>query len=95
VLDLGLSMVPDGLPVEGQLINGEAADVIARASEESDLLLLGSRGYGPLRRVLLGSVAAEVMTRASCPVLVQPRAAGADPFGLGELGELRHHAADA
>ena len=33
-----------------------------------------SREYGPIGAVLLGSVAAEVMARAPCPVVVTPRA---------------------
>jgi nucleotide-binding universal stress UspA family protein len=80
VLDLGLDRVPDGVAVEGRLVNGEVADVLADASKDFDLLLLGSRGYGPLRRTLLGSAAGEVMTRAACPVLILPRTAGVKPL---------------
>jgi len=36
-------------------------------------LVVGSRNHGPVRRALLGSVAAEVMRSATCPVLVVPR----------------------
>lgn len=39
-----------------------------------DVLVLGSRGYGPFMRVMAGSVADELMRSAPCPVLVFPRA---------------------
>jgi nucleotide-binding universal stress UspA family protein len=38
-----------------------------------DLLVCGSRGYGPVRRVLLGTVSAALLRQASVPVLVTPR----------------------
>jgi nucleotide-binding universal stress UspA family protein len=50
-------------------------NLIARAEEGVDLLVVGSRGYGPLRTVLLGSVSAAILDRAPCPVLVTPRSA--------------------
>jgi hypothetical protein len=34
---------------------------------------MGSRGYGPVRAVLLGSVSRRVADEARCPVLVLPR----------------------
>jgi nucleotide-binding universal stress UspA family protein len=37
------------------------------------VLVVGSRGYGPLRAVLLGSVSRRLMTEAHCPVIVVPR----------------------
>ena len=37
-----------------------------------DLLVTGSRGYGPMRRVLLGSVSSELMRSAPCPVCGSP-----------------------
>ncbi|HEX2411694.1 MAG TPA: universal stress protein [Solirubrobacteraceae bacterium] len=33
----------------------------------------GSRGHGPMRRVLLGGVSSRLMRRAACPVVVVPR----------------------
>jgi nucleotide-binding universal stress UspA family protein len=54
-------------------------ELIARAEEGVDLLVLGSRGYGPVRAVLLGSVSAVVLERAPCPVVITPRSAVGDP----------------
>lgn len=82
VLDEGLASVPADLPVEGRLRRGPAGPELVEASEELDLLVLGSRGYGPVRRTLLGSTAAAVIDEAHCPVLVLPREAGTDPLGI-------------
>ena len=49
------------------------ADVLLRVSENVDLLVCGSRGYGPLRSVLLGGVSRRLVDESSCPVLVLPR----------------------
>ena len=54
---------------------GNAAEILAEASEQLDLLLLGSRGYGPLHSVLVGGVAGRVVREAACPVIVLPRKA--------------------
>ena len=55
---------------------GNAAEILADGSEDLDLLVLGSRGYGPLHSVLVGGVAGRVVREAACPVLVLPRKAG-------------------
>ncbi len=52
---------------------GDPSEVLVAASRELDLLVLGSRDYGPLRHVMLGSVSASVMRASRCPVLVLPR----------------------
>ena len=87
VLDEALEAVPADLPVEGRIRRGSAVRELVEASSELDLLLLGSRGYGPVRRVVLGSTAAGVVDAAHCPVMVLARGAGADPLGLAPATE--------
>jgi nucleotide-binding universal stress UspA family protein len=53
----------------------DAARDLVERSRELDLLVVGSRGYGPVRHALLGSVTSELMRTAACPVLVVPRSA--------------------
>ena len=72
--------VPDGVASEPLLLHGEPAEALAEAASDLDLLLLGSRGYGPVKGTLLGSVSARVMAAAPCPVMVVPRGAGATPL---------------
>lgn len=61
--------------VEGRVRAGHPADELADESKQLDLLILGSRGYGPVRRVLLGGASFKVMRSAACPVIVVPRSA--------------------
>jgi nucleotide-binding universal stress UspA family protein len=60
---------------ETVLLSGDAAEELVRASFSADLMVLGSRGYGTLRGVLLGSVSQRVVRGAACPVMVIPRTA--------------------
>lgn len=64
--------------VEVRVLTGEAVRAIHEAAEDADLLVLGSRGYGPVRRVLLGSVSAKLVRDPVCPLLVLPRTAVAE-----------------
>ncbi|GEM_PF-160748 len=75
--------IPDGVATHRRLLIGEPAAALARAAEALDLLVVGSRGYGPIRRTLLGTTSERLMRTAPCPVLVIPRGAGEDPLGLG------------
>jgi nucleotide-binding universal stress UspA family protein len=52
-----------------------AASVVAleQFSHDVDLLVCGSRGYGPIGSVLLGGVSRRLLHRAACPVIVVPR----------------------
>lgn len=54
--------------------HGAAAEELLRASGRLDLLVLGSRGYGPLGRVMLGRVSAGLSSEAPCPILLTRRA---------------------
>ncbi|MHB8691937.1 MAG: universal stress protein [Solirubrobacteraceae bacterium] len=53
--------------------DGRPADVLCELAADLDLLVMGSRGYGPMRSVLLGSVSQEVLVRCPAPVMVVPR----------------------
>jgi nucleotide-binding universal stress UspA family protein len=63
----------DGAALQHETVRGDPASVLIERSSQLDLLVLGSRAYGPVRHVLLGSVSASVMREARCPVLVVPR----------------------
>lgn len=69
---MGAPLIASGLTVEQLLVRGRAADVILDAARDvgADLIVTGSRGRGPVRSMLLGSVAAEVAANAPCPVMV-------------------------
>jgi nucleotide-binding universal stress UspA family protein len=74
-----LDQVVAGLPADvranGELLFGEVVDELSMAAERGvDLLVCGSRGYGPVRRVLLGTVSSALVRQASVPTLVVPRA---------------------
>jgi nucleotide-binding universal stress UspA family protein len=61
-----------GIRISAAVISGRPATAIVDAAQslEIDLVVVGSRGYGLIERMLLGSVSAEVVDHAPCPVLV-------------------------
>jgi nucleotide-binding universal stress UspA family protein len=61
---------PDGLQIVPAVIEGPAARTLLREANGADLLVVGSRGHGPLVGMLLGSVSEQCMTHATCPVVV-------------------------
>ncbi|MGZ8512353.1 MAG: universal stress protein, partial [Candidatus Limnocylindria bacterium] len=61
---------------EAHFAVGDPAHILAEESEQLDLLLVGSRGYGPLHAVMVGGVAGRLVREAACPVIVFPRGAG-------------------
>ena len=62
------------IEIEDDLLEGPAAEAIISVAEsrEADLIVLGTRGMGPFKGLLLGSVSIKVMQRATCPVMVVP-----------------------
>ncbi len=70
----------DAAPVVAcALVEGNPAAVLARASRGAELLIVGSHGYGAVRRAILGSVAQECIQTATCPVVVVPAPHGSFP----------------
>lgn len=65
------------VPVETHVLRGEDVPtaLLDAVGGDTELLVLGSRGYGPLRRTLLGSVSVAVMRESPVPVIVVPRGA--------------------
>lgn len=61
-----------GLAVETAVETGRAADVLMAHADEAfaDLIVVGSRGLGPAASAVFGSVSAELVDHARCPVLV-------------------------
>jgi nucleotide-binding universal stress UspA family protein len=57
----------------GEVLDGDAAAALAAAAANHDLLVCGSRGFGPLRTAILGGTSHALVRRAACPVLVVPR----------------------
>ena len=76
-LDAAAARVPDGVKTTSEVI--VARDVVKTLSdlpgERPDVLVCGSRGYGAVRQVLLGSVSNRVVRNAAYPVVVVPREA--------------------
>jgi nucleotide-binding universal stress UspA family protein len=76
--------------VHADVFAEDPADVLVRASENLDLLVCGSRGYGPPSAVSLGKVSRRVATEAGCPVVVVPRGGGRSLEALVTRGEAPH-----
>jgi nucleotide-binding universal stress UspA family protein len=74
VLEGALKAVGPEVQAEGKRLDGPPAATLAAACEDDvDLLVAGSRSYGPALRALLGSVSTQLIHEAPCPVLVAPR----------------------
>ena len=72
--------VPEGVATDPSLLHGEPAEALVEAAADLDLLVLGSRAYGPIKGTVLGSVSSRIMAAAPCPVMVVPRGTGSTPL---------------
>jgi nucleotide-binding universal stress UspA family protein len=72
LVDAAASLAGEHRRVERRLVRGRAATCIVdeAAAWGADLIVVGSRGLGRLSTMVLGSVSAEVVDHAPCPVLV-------------------------
>jgi nucleotide-binding universal stress UspA family protein len=64
--------------VYGVVTYGGPREELAQFGKALDLLITGSRGYGPLGRLFHGSVSRYLLAHAACPLLVLPRAADSE-----------------
>ena len=72
--------------VRTEVMRGAAADLLVEVAEEADLLVVGNRGRGALRGLLLGSVALHCVLHAACPVMVVHPQSGGPRLRTGPLG---------
>jgi nucleotide-binding universal stress UspA family protein len=70
-----IAALPD---VTGRAVYGLTGEELAAFGDDVDLLVVGSRSYGPWRRLVLGSTSDYLQRHARCSVLVLPRAAARD-----------------
>lgn len=60
------------VPLKKKKVQGHASTVILEevSNENIDLVVMGSHGYGPIARAVLGSVSQRVLRKSTCPVLI-------------------------
>ena len=69
-----MERVAGRVPVTTEVRNGPSGHELAAATHDCSLVVTGSRGYGALRRLVLGSTTADLLRGATVPVLILPRA---------------------
>lgn len=64
--------VDEDVHVEERVLQGHPAEVLVKASQAAQILVVGSRGRGGVTGMLLGSVSQHAVTHARCPIVVIP-----------------------
>jgi nucleotide-binding universal stress UspA family protein len=85
-LEREVEPLEDSLRIDARVIDGDPAEVLAHESASLDLLVIGSRAYGAVRAVLLGTVSGRLSEEARCPLVVVPRGV-AHPLGRLTAGD--------
>jgi nucleotide-binding universal stress UspA family protein len=63
---------PSDVTIEAVVVRGQPAEALLRAAADADLLVVGARGRGGFRSLLLGSVSHQVASHAHIPVTIVP-----------------------
>jgi nucleotide-binding universal stress UspA family protein len=91
IVEAARDRVPDGIDVDTAVVCERPADAIIREVERGghDLIVMGSRGRGSLRSLLLGSVSTSVLHRSRIPVMVVHASACGEVLSLHRATEHR------
>lgn len=73
-LQRAIERVDGQVPVATELRDGFVGRELAEAASGCSMMVTGSRGYGALRRLVLGSTTADLLREATVPIVVLPRA---------------------
>jgi nucleotide-binding universal stress UspA family protein len=73
--------LPTDFTVVTRMLAGNPGHELLEFGHRLDLLVVGSRGHGPVRRVLQGSVSTRLIGRCPCPLIVTPRGSRLSPAG--------------
>jgi nucleotide-binding universal stress UspA family protein len=57
---------------EEMVVEGQAAKVLLDSAADAELMVVGRRGQGSLREMLLGSISRHVVAHAKCPLVIVP-----------------------
>lgn len=61
-----------GIEIEGEIADELATQALVHASDGADMVVVGSRGRGGVKGLLLGSVSQHVAHHARCPIVIVP-----------------------
>lgn len=69
-----LGVTADAVEINQRVLEGDPAQILCQKAEEADLLVVGSRGHGTLKGLLLGSVSTQCAHHSPRPVVIVPTA---------------------
>lgn len=72
VIDIARQLIPSNIKTKQQVIIGSPAEVITDVcwDQSYDLIVMGSRGWGTVKQLMLGSVSQYVLHHVRCPVMI-------------------------
>jgi nucleotide-binding universal stress UspA family protein len=74
-----------GLKIKRIVLDGTGAELLTEFSTASDLMVVGSRGRGGFRGLLLGSTSQAVLHHSACPVMVVTKKCDDEPAGTTDV----------